>query len=154
MYGFKTFERLTASGHEEPPAAEPLSEVFGRVSDFYDSVVKPLTDAGKNVLVVSHQYALEPLALYLGGKVRLMRRAPAAAGVVDLTRPASTRFHAVPRGLRGRHGPAERQGAVVGGFEEVPQAPSRRFLEEGTHASGVLQPPARVLTRCRLFPHR
>ena len=76
VYGFKTFERLTASGHEEPPAAEPLSEVFRRVSDFYDSVVKPLTDQGKNVLVVSHQYALEPLALYLGGKVRRARGLP------------------------------------------------------------------------------
>lgn len=83
MYGFKTFERLTASGHEEPPAAEPLAEVFGRVSNFYDEVVKPLTDAGKNVLVVSHQYALEPLALYLGGKVR--RCACGSSGGVALT---------------------------------------------------------------------
>jgi broad specificity phosphatase PhoE len=113
VYGFKTFERLTASGHEEPPAAEPLSEVFGRVSDFYDAVVKPLTDAGKNVLVVSHQYALEPLALYLGGKVRPPSHASACYSVVCPDWPASARFHAVPRRLRGCHGPAERQGAVV-----------------------------------------
>ncbi len=93
VYGFKTFERLTASGHEEPPAAEPLSEVFGRVSDFYDKVVKPLTDEGKNVLVVSHQYALEPLALYLGGKVRRPR--PRATHCV-LTQ-APTRFLGAPR---------------------------------------------------------
>ncbi len=70
VYGRKTFERLTASGHEEPPAAEPLSEVYARVSEFYEECVVPLTSAGKNVLVVSHQYALEPLALYLGGKAR------------------------------------------------------------------------------------
>ena len=126
VYGFKTFERLTASGHEEPPAAEPLSEVFARVSNFYDEVVKPLTDAGKNVLVVSHQYALEPLALYLGGKVRPPRLAVVQqSGGPDL--PASAWFLAVPRRLRGCHGPAERQGAVVGGPEEVPQAPPRRL---------------------------
>ena len=67
-YGRKVFERLTASGMEQPPAAEPLSEVYARVAEFYEERVKPLTDAGKNVLVVSHQYALEPLALYLSGK--------------------------------------------------------------------------------------
>ena len=33
----------------------------------------PLTAAGKNVLVVSHQYALEPLALYLAGKARAVQ---------------------------------------------------------------------------------
>jgi len=67
-YGSKVFERLTASGCEQPPAAEPLSEVFDRMQEFYTERVLPLTQAGKNVLVVSHQYALEPLALYLSGK--------------------------------------------------------------------------------------
>ncbi len=70
MYGRKTFDRLTASGQEEPPAAEPLAEVYSRMQEFYEECVVPLTAQGKNVLVVSHQYALEPLALYLAGKAR------------------------------------------------------------------------------------
>ena len=68
VYGRDVFERLTASGADQPPAAEPLAAVFQRTSEFYEQRVRPLTAAGKNVLVVAHQYALEPLALYLGGK--------------------------------------------------------------------------------------
>jgi hypothetical protein len=42
--------------------------VYARVSAFYEERVVPLTKAGSNVLVVSHQYALEPLVLYLCNK--------------------------------------------------------------------------------------
>ena len=100
MYGRKTFERLTASGHEEPPAAEPLAEVYSRVSAFYEECVVPLTAAGKNVLVVSHQYALEPLALYLAGKARAVQHCGA-------TPPCGTdmRRRRARRGQRSTPGP-------------------------------------------------
>lgn len=37
------------------------------MASFYNDRVLPLLAGGHNVLLVSHQYTLEPLALYLSG---------------------------------------------------------------------------------------
>jgi len=56
------------SADEAPPLGEPIAAVYSRMASFYEGVCAPLAASGSNVLVVSHQYALEPLALYLAGE--------------------------------------------------------------------------------------
>ena len=56
------------SATEAPPLGEPIAAVYSRMASFYERVCAPLAERGSNVLVVSHQYALEPLALYLAGE--------------------------------------------------------------------------------------
>lgn len=65
--GYHAYEELMHSAHHAPPLGEPIEAVYARVASFYEEVAAPLAAAGKNVLVFSHQYALEPLALYLSG---------------------------------------------------------------------------------------
>ena len=68
VFGVRGFDRVTASAHTQPPAAEPMAELFVRVSQFYEECVTPLLQQGKNVLIVAHQHPLEALALYLSGQ--------------------------------------------------------------------------------------
>jgi len=51
-----------------PPGGENLEQVVARVGIAYDKHVKPLIDAGKNVLIVAHGNSLRALFVHLGIK--------------------------------------------------------------------------------------
>ncbi|AFZ24362.1 phosphoglycerate mutase 1 [Cylindrospermum stagnale PCC 7417] len=63
--GYEGFEEMLHSHNEAPPAGEKISQVYGRAASFYEERVVPHLKRGETVLVVCHQYVLEPLALYL-----------------------------------------------------------------------------------------
>ena len=65
--GYDGFEELLHSHNETPPSGESIQQVYNRVAQFYKEEVVPRLERGENVLVVCHQYVLEPLALYLSG---------------------------------------------------------------------------------------
>ena len=65
--GYEGFEALLHSHNETPPSGESILQVYERVAQFYDEKITPHLERGENVLVVCHQYVLEPLALYLNG---------------------------------------------------------------------------------------
>lgn len=65
--GYEGFEEMLHSHNEAPPAGEKISQVYDRAARFYDEKVVPHLERGETVLVVCHQYVLEPLALYLSG---------------------------------------------------------------------------------------
>ncbi|WP_233258303.1 histidine phosphatase family protein [[Phormidium] sp. ETS-05] len=63
--GYEGFEEMLHSHNEAPPAGERISQVYHRAANFYNERVVPHLERGENVLVVCHQYVLEPLAVYL-----------------------------------------------------------------------------------------
>ncbi|GAB4287566.1 MAG: hypothetical protein Fur0025_21150 [Oscillatoriaceae cyanobacterium] len=63
--GYEGFEEMLHSHNEAPPAGERISQVYNRAASFYNERVVPHLERGENVLVVCHQYVLEPLAVYL-----------------------------------------------------------------------------------------
>ncbi|BAZ52230.1 phosphoglycerate mutase [Nostoc sp. NIES-4103] len=63
--GYEGFEEMLHSHNEAPPAGEKIGQVYERAARFYEERVVPHLQRGENVLVVCHQYVLEPLALYL-----------------------------------------------------------------------------------------
>jgi 2,3-bisphosphoglycerate-dependent phosphoglycerate mutase len=63
--GYEGFEEMLHSHNEAPPAGEKIGQVYERAARFYEERVVPHLERGENVLVVCHQYVLEPLALYL-----------------------------------------------------------------------------------------
>jgi len=63
--GYEGFERMLHSHDETPPSGERLELVYERSARFFEDEVTPRLERGENVLVVCHQYVLEPLALYL-----------------------------------------------------------------------------------------
>lgn len=65
--GYEGFEEMLHSHNEAPPAGEKISQVYQRAARFYEEKVVPHLERGETVLVVCHQYVLEPLALYLSG---------------------------------------------------------------------------------------
>ncbi len=65
--GYEGFEEMLHSHNEAPPAGEKISQVYDRAARFYEEKVVPHLERGETVLVVCHQYVLEPLALYLSG---------------------------------------------------------------------------------------
>ena len=65
--GYEGFESLLHSHNETPPSGESIQQVYDRVARFYEDEIVPRLERGENVLVVCHQYVLEPLALYLSG---------------------------------------------------------------------------------------
>ncbi|MEM9906987.1 MAG: histidine phosphatase family protein, partial [Cyanobacteria bacterium P01_D01_bin.44] len=65
--GYDGFEELLHSHNETPPSGESIQQVYERVAQFYEEAIVPRLARGENVLVVCHQYVLEPLALYLSG---------------------------------------------------------------------------------------
>jgi 2,3-bisphosphoglycerate-dependent phosphoglycerate mutase len=65
--GYEGFEEMLHSHNEAPPAGEKIAQVYDRAARFYEERVVPHLRRGENVLVVCHQYVLEPLALYLSG---------------------------------------------------------------------------------------
>ncbi|MEG4445002.1 histidine phosphatase family protein [Microcoleus sp. AT9_B5] len=65
--GYEGFEEMLHSHNEAPPAGEKISQVYSRAARFYEDKVVPHLQRGETVLVVCHQYVLEPLALYLSG---------------------------------------------------------------------------------------
>ncbi|MEL6602895.1 MAG: histidine phosphatase family protein [Cyanobacteria bacterium J06614_10] len=65
--GYDGYEEFLHSHNETPPSGESIEKVYNRVAQFYEEEVVPRLARGENVLVVCHQYVLEPLALYLSG---------------------------------------------------------------------------------------
>lgn len=65
--GYEGFEEMLHSHNEAPPSGERIAQVYDRAARFYQERVVPHLERGENVLVVCHQYVLEPLALYLDG---------------------------------------------------------------------------------------
>ncbi|CAD5916950.1 2,3-bisphosphoglycerate-dependent phosphoglycerate mutase [Planktothrix tepida] len=65
--GYEGFEEMLHSHNEAPPAGEKIAQVYDRAARFYEEKVVPHLEQGETVLVVCHQYVLEPLALYLSG---------------------------------------------------------------------------------------
>jgi bisphosphoglycerate-dependent phosphoglycerate mutase len=65
--GYEGFEEMLHSHNEAPPAGEKIAQVYDRAARFYEDKVVPHLQRGETVLVVCHQYVLEPLALYLSG---------------------------------------------------------------------------------------
>ncbi|MEP6520504.1 histidine phosphatase family protein [Microcoleus vaginatus DQ-U2] len=65
--GYEGFEEMLHSHNEAPPAGEKIAQVYSRAARFYEEKVVPHLERGETVLVVCHQYVLEPLALYLSG---------------------------------------------------------------------------------------
>ena len=65
--GYEGFEALLHSHDETPPSGESIQQVYDRVAQFYEDEIVPRLERGENMLVVCHQYVLEPLALYLSG---------------------------------------------------------------------------------------
>lgn len=63
--GYEGFEEMLHSHNEAPPAGEKIAQVYDRAARFYEEKVVPHLERGETVLVVCHQYVLEPLALYL-----------------------------------------------------------------------------------------
>src|SRR5918997_90559 len=65
--GYEGFEEMLHSHKEAPPAGEKIAQVYSRAARFYEDKIVPHLERGETVLVVCHQYVLEPLALYLSG---------------------------------------------------------------------------------------
>ncbi|MEG4113339.1 MULTISPECIES: histidine phosphatase family protein [unclassified Microcoleus] len=65
--GYEGFEEMLHSHNEAPPAGEKIAQVYYRAARFYEDKIVPHLERGETVLVVCHQYVLEPLALYLSG---------------------------------------------------------------------------------------
>ncbi|MEO0648128.1 MAG: histidine phosphatase family protein, partial [Cyanobacteria bacterium J06650_10] len=65
--GYDGYEEFLHSHNETPPSGESITQVYDRVAQFYEEKIAPRIEQGENVLVVCHQYVLEPLALYLSG---------------------------------------------------------------------------------------
>jgi len=65
--GYEGFEEMLHSHNEAPPAGEKIAEVYSRAARFYEDKIVPHLERQETVLVVCHQYVLEPLALYLSG---------------------------------------------------------------------------------------
>ncbi|MEO0706297.1 MAG: histidine phosphatase family protein [Cyanobacteria bacterium J06649_5] len=65
--GYDGYEEFLHSPNETPPSGESITQVYDRVAEFYEEEIVPRLNRGENVLVVCHQYVLEPLALYLNG---------------------------------------------------------------------------------------
>ncbi|MUH00275.1 histidine phosphatase family protein [Scytonema sp. UIC 10036] len=63
--GYEGFEEMLHSYNEAPPAGEKIAQVYTRAASFYEERIVPHLKRGETVLVVCHQYVLEPLALYL-----------------------------------------------------------------------------------------
>lgn len=65
--GYESFEELLHSHNEAPPGGEKIVQVYSRVVSFYEEQIVPHLQRGENVLVVSHEYVLEALSIYLSG---------------------------------------------------------------------------------------
>ena len=63
--GYHGFENFLHSHDEAPPGGENISAVYARAAEFYEECIIPRLERGENILVVCHQYVLEPLSLYL-----------------------------------------------------------------------------------------
>jgi len=65
--GHNRFEAMVHAYNEAPPGGETIENVYSRVVDFYTQQVIPRIERGENVLVVCHEYVLEPLSVFLCG---------------------------------------------------------------------------------------
>jgi 2,3-bisphosphoglycerate-dependent phosphoglycerate mutase len=65
LIGEEAFESLRRDWDYPVPNGETLKMVYERIVPFYRSVILPLIEAGRNVLLVSHGNALRALTMYL-----------------------------------------------------------------------------------------
>lgn len=65
LIGAEAFEAMRRDWDSPVPNGETLQMVYERVVPFYRTVILPLLQAGRNVLVVSHGNALRALTMYL-----------------------------------------------------------------------------------------
>ncbi len=63
--GYHNYEEILHSPHQCPLTAESFQELYNRVEDYYYRVLLPRADSGKRILVVSHKYVIEMLAMIL-----------------------------------------------------------------------------------------
>lgn len=66
--GYTWYEDILHSPDHCPLDAESFHELYGRVEEYYRTVLRPRADSGKDILVVSHKYVVEMLALILARK--------------------------------------------------------------------------------------
>ena len=65
--GHHTFEHLLHSPFAAPPTAETIDSIYRRCAEFDAEVIQPHLSRGETILVVSHQYTLEAMAVHLAG---------------------------------------------------------------------------------------
>ncbi|MFD8493074.1 histidine phosphatase family protein [Amycolatopsis sp. NPDC059657] len=65
--GFRAYTEYFHSHTGCPPGGESWARMYERVRDYYESVLRPLSEAGHNVLVVTHKYVVEMFALVVSG---------------------------------------------------------------------------------------
>ncbi|HEY4000475.1 MAG TPA: 2,3-bisphosphoglycerate-dependent phosphoglycerate mutase [Candidatus Xenobia bacterium] len=65
LHGDQQVERWRHDYFERPPGGESIAETAGRVLDAFERRVKPLLEAGQNVLISAHCDSLRPLMVAL-----------------------------------------------------------------------------------------
>ena len=67
-YGYHSFEDKLHSPWDTPDYGERLNTMFVRLKEYYNNILKPLADQGKNILVVAHKYVIELFAMLVADK--------------------------------------------------------------------------------------
>ena len=62
-FGAASFENMFHSAEGAPPGGESFVDMYKRVKSYYEDVLKPLSDSGRRILVVSHKYTIEMFVL-------------------------------------------------------------------------------------------
>lgn len=65
-YGAEQVHIWRRSYDVRPPGGESLADVVARVGPYFDRHIRPLLDAGKNVLIAAHGNSLRALFVHLG----------------------------------------------------------------------------------------
>lgn len=65
--GFKAYTEHFHSNTGCPPGGETWISMYERIREYYETVLLPRSEAGQNVLVVSHKYVVEMFALVVAG---------------------------------------------------------------------------------------
>lgn len=65
--GFRAYTEYFHGSTGCPPHGESWTELYGRVRDYYENTLRPLSEAGRSVLVVSHKYVVEMFAVVVSG---------------------------------------------------------------------------------------
>lgn len=65
-YGEKQVHIWRRSYDVRPPGGESLKDVVARVGPYFDANIRPLLDAGQNILIAAHGNSLRALFVHLG----------------------------------------------------------------------------------------
>ena len=66
--GYHSFSEKLHSPSDKPESGEAMNLMFARLSNYYNRILKPLADSGRNILVVAHKYVIELIAMIVAGK--------------------------------------------------------------------------------------